>query len=60
MPLSQEEQKQEEAILLIRSSIVERAYLTHMRIPDTVQYSQSEGWQAELLEWLTRENYVCV
>ncbi len=56
-PLSEEEQKQEEAILLIRIAIFERAYLMYMRTPDTVKSSQWEGWEAEILEWLTRENY---
>lgn len=55
--LSTEEQKQEEAILLIRISIFERAYLMYKRTPEKFKESQWLGWELEIKEWLERVNF---
>ena len=55
--LTPEQEKQEEAILLIRISIFERAYLMYTRTRDAVKQSQWNGWETEILEWLDRPNF---
>lgn len=55
--LSEEEEKQEEAILLIRISIFERAYLMYNRTTSRAKYGQWEGWELEIKEWFERDNY---
>ncbi len=55
--LTEEEQKQEEAILLIRISIFERAFLMYRRTSSTKRKAQWEGWETDMKEWLKRKNY---
>ena len=50
--LSEAEQKQEEAIFLIRISIFERAFLMYQRENDKAKTCQWEGWDIEIKEWL--------
>lgn len=58
--LSEQQQKQEEAILLIRISIFERAFLMYQRAPSKSKQDQWEGWSEEIKEWLERENFRAV
>lgn len=55
--LSKEEEKQEEAILLIRISIFERAFLMYKRENSTAKKDQWNGWEIEIDEWLSRNNF---
>ena len=55
--LSEQQRKQEEAILLIRISIFERAFLMYQRAPSESKQDQWEGWSEEIKEWLERKNF---
>ncbi len=55
--LSEEQLKQEEAILLIRISIFERAYLMYQEHKNIIKKSQWNGWLLEMVEWMQRENF---
>ena len=55
--LTEEETRQEEAILLIRISIFERAFLMYKRSTRNNLENQWEGWLQELLEWFDRKNF---
>jgi hypothetical protein len=55
--LNEEQKKQEEAILLIRISIFERAFLMYRRSPSKSKLDQWEGWDIEIKEWLERDNF---
>ncbi|MCK4585759.1 MAG: hypothetical protein KAU29_00330 [Gammaproteobacteria bacterium] len=55
--LSEEQKKQEEAILLIRISIFERAFLMYQRTTSQSKKDQWEGWELEITEWLSRSNF---
>ncbi|NOZ63328.1 MAG: hypothetical protein GXO74_16865 [Calditrichaeota bacterium] len=55
--LTEKERKQEEAILLIRISIFERAFLMYQRVTSKVKKDQWEGWDIEIREWLDRKNF---
>ena len=55
--LSEEQQKQEESILLIRISIFERAFLMYRRSPSKSKLDQWKGWDEEIKEWLERDNF---
>ena len=55
--LSEQQKKQEEAILLIRISIFERAFLMYQRAPSKSKQDQWEGWAEEIKEWLERKNF---
>lgn len=55
--LSEEEKKQEEAILLIRISIFERAFLMYQRTTSKSKKGQWKGWELEINEWLERDNF---
>jgi hypothetical protein len=55
--LSEEEKKQEEAILLIRISIFERAYLMYKRTTSNARDGQWKGWELEITEWFERDNF---
>ncbi|NOR51566.1 MAG: hypothetical protein GQ470_03005 [Gammaproteobacteria bacterium] len=55
--LTPEQEKQEEAILLIRISIFERAFLMYQRAPSKVKRDQWDGWDIEIKEWLERKNF---
>ena len=55
--LTEEDQKQEEAILLIRISIFERAFLMYQREAAKAKNDQWDGWKLEILEWLERQNF---
>lgn len=58
--LSKEKQKQEEAFLLIRVAIFERAFLMYSRTSEGARKAQWQGWEVEILEWMDRENYAKV
>jgi hypothetical protein len=58
--LTPQQQKQEEAILLIRVAIFERAYLMYNRTSKGVKQSQWTGWEEEIIEWLERPNFAKV
>jgi len=53
--LTEEEQKQ--AILLIRRSIFERAFLMYQREAAQAKVDQWQGWEIDILEWLERKNF---
>jgi len=55
--LSEEQKKQEEAVLLIRISIFERAFLMYQRTTSQAKKSQWKGWELEIIEWFSRENF---
>ena len=55
--LTEEQQKQEEAIILIRISIFERAFLMYQRTPSKAKNEQWDGWDSEIKEWLERKNF---
>lgn len=55
--LSDEQKKQEEAILLIRIAIFERAFLMYQRTTSASKRDQWEGWELEIKEWLERDNF---
>ena len=55
--LTEPQQKQEEAILLIRISIFERAFLMYRRSPSKSKQDQWKGWDVEIKEWLERDNF---
>ena len=55
--LTEEQEKQEEAILLIRISIFERAYLMYQKASTKATRDQWEGWDIEIKEWLERKNF---
>ena len=55
--LSEEQQKQEEAILLIRISIFERAFLMYQRSQTEGKDTQWQGWNLEIIDWFSRENF---
>jgi len=55
--LTEAQQKQEEAILLIRISIFERAFLMYQRAPTKTKAGQWQGWDEEIKEWLGRANF---
>lgn len=55
--LSEEQKKQEEAILLIRISIFERAFLMYQRTTSHSQKDQWDGWEVEIIEWFSRANF---
>lgn len=55
--LTEEDEKQEEAILLIRISIFERAFLMYQREAAQAKDNQWEGWEVDILEWLERKNF---
>jgi len=55
--LTEEQQKQEEAIILIRISIFERAFLMYQRTPAKAKSDQWAGWDGEIKEWLNRKNF---
>lgn len=55
--LTEEEQKQEEAIMLIRISIFERAFLMYQRESAKAKQDQWEGWEIDIIEWLDRKNF---
>ena len=48
---------EEEAILLIRISIFERAFLMYRRASTKATQDQWEGWDIEIKEWLERKNF---
>jgi hypothetical protein len=50
--LTEGQKKQEEALLLIRIAIFERAYLMYKRISKSTKQSQWQGWENEISEWL--------
>jgi hypothetical protein len=58
--LSEQQQKQEEAILLIRISIFERAYLMYQRTTSASMNDQWAGWELEINEWFERDNFRAV
>lgn len=58
--LSEGQRKQEEAILLIRISIFERAFLMYQRASSEGRKGQWEGWDVDMKEWLERKNYRAV
>jgi len=58
--LTETQRMQEEAILLIRISIFERAYLMYKRASKGLTQDQWEGWDEEMKEWLERPNFRCV
>jgi len=58
--LSEQQRKQEEAILLIRISIFERAFLMYHRATTQSKIDQWEGWSCEIKEWLERKNFKAV
>ncbi|PCJ32914.1 MAG: hypothetical protein COA90_01380 [Gammaproteobacteria bacterium] len=58
--LTEEQKKQEEAILLIRISIFERAFLMYQRTRSQAKKDQWEGWEIEINEWLARDNFKAV
>lgn len=58
--LNEGEQKQQEAILLIRISIFERAYLMYQRSTRKGKANQWLGWEVEINEWLARKNFLDV
>lgn len=55
--LTEQQQKQEEAIILIRISIFERAFLMYQITPAKAKSDQWEGWDGEIREWLERKNF---
>ena len=55
--LTEEDAKQEEAILLIRISIFERAFLMYQREAAKAKENQWYGWEVDVLEWLERKNF---
>lgn len=55
--LTEEQEKQEEAIILIRISIFERAFLMYQRTPSKAKSDQWQGWEDEIKEWLERKNF---
>ena len=55
--LTEEQQKQEEAILLIRISIFERAFLMYQREDAKAKRNQWGGWDIDVQEWLERKNF---
>jgi len=55
--LTEEQEKQEEAIILIRISIFERAFLMYQRTPSKSKSDQWQGWEDEIKEWLERKNF---
>ena len=55
--LTEEDQKQEEAILLNRISIFELAFKKYQREPAQAKDNQWDGWEIDILEWLERENF---
>ena len=55
--LTEEDRKQEEAILLIRISIFERAFLMYQREAAKAKKDQWDGWDVEIKEWLERKNF---
>ncbi len=55
--LSPQQQKQEEAILLIRISIFERAFLMYKSGTHKSKNDQWSGWEAEIVEWMDRPNF---
>ena len=55
--LSEEQKKQEEAILLVRISIFERAFLMYQRTASQSKKDQWEGWEIEIKEWFSRGNF---
>ncbi len=55
--LNEQEEKQEEAILLIRVSIFERAFLMYSRTPKKAKSAQWQGWEEDILDWMDRPNY---
>lgn len=58
--LTEEQQKQEEAILLIRIAIFERAFLMYQRTTSKSKKDQWKGWELEINEWLERDNFKAV
>ncbi|PCI73489.1 MAG: hypothetical protein COB38_00015 [Gammaproteobacteria bacterium] len=56
--LTEQQQKQEEAILLIRISIFERAFLMYQRTRSESKQSQWDGWELEIKEWFSRKNFI--
>jgi hypothetical protein len=58
--LTEGQKKQEEALLLIRIAIFERAYLMYKRISKGTKQSQWQGWENEISEWLERPNFIQV
>ena len=58
--LSEGQKKQEEAILLIRISIFERAYLMYSGSATKVKKDQWAGWEDEIKDWLERPNFLKV
>lgn len=55
--LSESQKKQEEAILLIRISVFERAFLMYQRATSKAKQGQWEGWEQEIIEWFSRNNF---
>ena len=55
--LSEEQEMQEEAILLIRISIFERAFLMYQRASSKGKFDQWKGWDTDMKEWLERKNF---
>ncbi|WP_286269243.1 hypothetical protein [Thalassotalea hakodatensis] len=55
--LTETQKKQEEAILLIRIAIFERAYLMYNRVTFGSQTDQWQGWELEIKEWFLRNNF---
>ncbi|WP_286232826.1 hypothetical protein [Thalassotalea sediminis] len=55
--LTEEQKKQEEAILLIRIAIFERAYLMYNRVTLGAKTTQWQGWELEIIEWFHRPNF---
>lgn len=55
--LTEEDEKQEEAILLIRISIFERAFLMYQREAAKAKENQWYGWEVDIIEWLERKNF---
>lgn len=55
--LTEEDQKQEEAIILIRISIFERAFLMYQRESAKAKQDQWGGWEIDIFEWLERKNF---
>lgn len=58
--LTEAQEKQEEAIMLIRISIFERSFLMYQRTPTKAKSDQWQGWEDEINEWLERKNFRAV
>lgn len=55
--LNKDQEKQEEALLLIRIAIFEMAFLELNSMSDEERESQMGGWYREIFEWIERDNF---